>query len=165
MGAVDDTNDVDRVFLRHTLATLAYRGMKSLRGAPAEFGPFRAGPTSRTPLEILAHLADLLEWAHYMARGERKWPDPAERTWAEESARFEAALANLDEFLAGGEPLGNPARKIFQGPIADALTHVGQLNYLRRLAESPVRGENYFVADITTGRVGPDQPPPNREFD
>jgi len=165
MSAVDDELSVDRAFLRHTLATLAYRGMKSLRGAPDGFGAFRAGPTSRTPLEILAHLADLLEWAHWMAQGVRKWPDPAERTWDEEAARFAAGLAKLDEFLAGPAALGNEAKKIFQGPIADGLTHVGQLNYLRRLADAPVRGENYFVADITTGIVGPEQPPPNREFD
>ena len=100
-----------------------------------------------------------------MARGEQRWPEAVLRSWADEAMRFEAALERLDEFLGGSEPLGNPPRQIFHGPIADGLTHVGQLNYLRRLAEAPIRGENYFVADITTGRVGHDQPPPNREFD
>ncbi|HEX7878933.1 MAG TPA: hypothetical protein VF720_05955 [Candidatus Eisenbacteria bacterium] len=155
----------DREFLRHAVATLAYRGMKSVRGAPSGFGDFRAGSTSRMPVEILSHIGDLLEWARFMAQGIRKWPDTVMGTWIEETVRFETVLAALDDYLAGDEPLGNEARKIFQGPIADALTHVGQLNYLRRLAESPVRGENYFVADITTGRVGADQPAPNREFD
>lgn len=147
MDAVESRDNLDRIFLRHTVATLAYRGMKSLRGAPADFGAFRAGPTSRTPLEILAHLADLLEWAHFMARGEQRWPEAVIRSWAEEAARFEEALERLDKFLAGSEPLGNPPRQIFQVPIADGLTHVGQLNYLRRLAESPIRGENYFGGD------------------
>ena len=67
--------------------------------------------------------------------------------------------------LAAGEPLGFPAERLFQGPIADALTHVGQLNFLRRLAGAPIRGENYFKAEIQAGRVGPEQMPARREFD
>jgi hypothetical protein len=36
---------------------------------------------------------------------------------------------------------------------------------LRRLAGAPVKGENYFKAEIQAGRVGPEQMPPRREFD
>jgi hypothetical protein len=79
--------------------------------------------------------------------------------------RFFAALAALDAYLASGDPLGGPAEKIFQGPIADALTHVGQISMLRRLAGSPVRGENYLRARIRAGAVGPEQAPPSFEFD
>jgi len=161
----DSRQDGGREMLRHTVATLAYRGGKVLRGAPDGFASFDACEGSRRPVEILAHVGDLLYWALWMARGEQRWPEGATRAWGEEVARFFEGLAALDEFLASGEPLGNTPEKIFQGPIADALTHVGQIAMLRRMAGAPVRGENYFVAEIVAGRVGDEQAAPRREFD
>jgi hypothetical protein len=154
-----------REFLRHVVATVAYRGGKTLRGAPAAFATLAVGPTSRTPLAILAHLNDLLDWALTQVEGEQRWRDSQPQAWASEVERFHAALAALDAALAGPAPLGAPAERIFQGPLADALTHVGQLAMLRRLADSPVRGENYFRAEIAAGRVGAEQAAPRREFD
>lgn len=157
-----------REFLRHTLATLAYRGGKAVRGISDDVAQLRVGETSRTPLQILAHVNDLLDWGLALCRGQQIWRDTASSTpssWPAEAARFHAATAALDEYLAGHEPLGFPAERIFQGPIADALSHIGQINYLRRLGGSPVRGENYFKAEIATGQVGPEQPHPAREFD
>jgi|ERR1043166_660620 hypothetical protein len=158
-------NDQGRTFLRHALATLAYRGGKTLRDATPEFAAFRADETSRTPLEILSHLGDLLEWALSISRGQEKWSKPDERPWKEQTERFFGGLKALDDYLASSGPLGCPPAQLFQGPIADALTHVGQLAMLRRMSGSPMRGENYFVADIATGRVGAEQAPPRREFD
>jgi hypothetical protein len=151
--------------LRHTVATLAYRGGKAVRGASPEFATFKAGPTSRTPAEILAHIGDLLDWALSIAEGEEKWHNGEAMPWNEGVARFHAALEALDDRLASGAPLAAPPEKLFQGPIADALTHVGQINLLRRIAAQPVRGENYFRADIGAGRVGVDQPKSKVEFD
>ena len=156
-----------RAFLRHALATLAYRCGKAVRGTPAEFASFKAGPGTRTPAEILAHIGDLLDWAHRLAQGIKGGQNRVPLPWDAEVARFFAELEALDGFLASDAPLGNPPGKLFQGPIADALTHTGQLTMLRRLAGVPVRGENYFRADIAVGRVGPDQvpPQPQNEFD
>jgi len=154
-----------RELLRHALATLAYRGDKVLRDAPGDFAAFRVGPTSRTPIEILAHVGDLLDWGLWLAKGEHVWRASPPQSWQGEVARFFQALADFDGQLASSVPLGFPPGKIFQGPVADALTHVGQLAMLRRLAGRPVRGEDYFRADISVGRVGPDQPAPVREFD
>lgn len=151
--------------LRHTLATLAYRGGKVLRGAPEDFGDFRAGGATRTPLLILTHMGDLLSWLLSQARGEERWSEDAPDTWQGQVARFYRGLEALDSFLASDEPLHQPPQKLFQGGIADALTHVGQLAMLRRLAGSPVRGENYSRADIQEGRTGPQQSAPQREFD
>jgi len=153
-----------REFLRHTLATLAYRGGKAVRKVPAGFGDFRIGPKSRTPAEILAHIGDLLDWALWLAKGEHIWKPTPPKTWAADVKRFHAALTKLDRYLASSKPLGFPPGQIFQGAIADALTHVGQIAMLRRLAGSPVKGENYFRATIEIGRVGADQPSPVREF-
>jgi len=159
------TNDEKREMLRHTLATLAYRGGKAVRGAPDGFASFRANESTRTPAQILAHVCDLLDWAHNLARGSDAGQNSTPLPWEEEVARFFAELEKLDAHLASDAPLGAPAEKLFQGPIADALTHVGQIALLRRMAGAPVRGENYFKADIEAGRVGPEQPAPRREFD
>ena len=151
--------------LRHTVATLAYRGGKTVRNAPPEFAAFRAAPGTRTPSEILSHIGDLLDWALKLADGKHEWHSSTPLPWDREVDRFFAALKTFDDRLAAGEPLGFSAEALFQGPVADALSHVGQIAMLRRMAGCPVRGENYFRADITAGRVGPDQAAPKFEFD
>ncbi len=154
-----------REFLRHTLATLVYRGGKTLRGAPEGFADYRTNETSRTPGQILAHIGDLLDWALSMARGKQEWHDSVLRDWNAEVSRFYAGAKALDDYLASGAPLGITAEEMFQGPIADALTHFGQIGMLRRMAGAPVKGENYYRAEIVKGRVGPEQAAPRREFD
>jgi hypothetical protein len=135
------------------------------RGAPDGFGEFRLSNGARTPGEILAHMGDLLDWALSIAAGRQAWRDSAPLPWDQEVGRFFATLTALDDYLASGAPLHASPEKIFRGPIADALTHVGQIATHRRLAGAPVRGENYFRADIAIGRVGPEQAAPRREFD
>ena len=152
-------------FLRHTLATLAYRAEKVLREPPPGFAEHRIGPASRTPLELVAHLGDLLEWAGSLADGRWTWQAAGSGNFEADVARFFAALARLDARLASGEPLGHPPEIVFQGPIADALTHVGQLAMLRGHAGAPVRPESYGRAEIAAGRVGRDQSARRREFD
>ena len=160
-----DTTDPGRMMLRHTLATLAYRGGKAIRDVPGTFAGYLPGSTSRTPAQILAHIGDLMDWALSMAQGAERWKDSHPLPWEEETARFFSTVGAFDAFLAGTQPLRAPAEKLFQGPVADALTHVGQIAQLRRLAGCPMRGENYFLADISAGRVGPGQSAPRREFD
>lgn len=155
----------DRILLRHTLATIAYRGGKTVRDAPASFANYGAPDTSRTPAKILAHIGDLMEWGLSMADGRRKWNDSTPLAWDQERERFFATLKKFDDYLGSDKPLHAPVEKLLQGPIADALTHVGQLAMLRRVAGAPIKGENYFVAEIATGRVGPDQAAPRKVFD
>lgn len=158
------SNDPGCEMLRHTLATLAYRGGKTVRNAPESFGDFAAGEGVRTPRQVLAHIGDLMDWGLSIAKGQQKWQSSAPLPWSQEVDRFFAALKAFDDFLASGQSLQAPVEKLFQGPIADALTHVGQIAVLRRMAGTPVRGENYFVADIAAGHVGSDQAAPKREF-
>ena len=158
------SSDPKRELLRHTLATVAYRGGKAVRNAPVGFADFQAGAGVRTPVQILAHLGDLFDWALSIAMGQQKWQDSKPLPWEHEVDRFFAALKKFDDFLASGEPVQGPPEKLFQGPVADALSHIGQIAILRRLASVPVKAENYFVAEIQAGRVGADQVPPKREF-
>lgn len=153
-----------RELLRHALATIAYRGGKAVRGAPESFATFKVHASSRTPAEILAHIGDLFDWALSLAKGAQAWRDSKPLSWDSETARFFESLGRFDAYLASDEPLGESAERLFQGPIADALTHVGQLTMLRRVEGTPMRSENYHRADITAGRVGPDQTAPRREF-
>ena len=155
----------EREMLRHTLATLAYRGGKVVRGSTDHFAEFKTEATIRTPGQILAHVGDLLDWALALANGRHDWHDSTPLSWPEEVSRFFQALERLDVRLASDGPLGWSERQLFQGPIADALTHVGQIAMLRRMFGSPVRGESYLKAEIVAGRVGPEQSAPRREFD
>jgi hypothetical protein len=150
--------------LRHAVATLAYRSAKTLRDMPADAVEFRASADTRTALEILAHMSDLLDWALSMANGKPEWRASTPRAWDVEVDRYFAAMQAFDARLATGEPIACDDNKLFQGPIADALTHTGQLAMLRRIAGSPVKGENYFVAKVQEGKVGIEQTPPTREF-
>jgi len=156
--------DDKRQLLRHTLATLAYRGGKAVRGVPAEFAGFCPAEGCRTPAQILAHIGDLLDWAVSLVEGKQRWQDSNPLPWDEEVRRFHAGLKALDDALSSGAPVAASPEALFQGPIADALTHVGQIAILRRLAGCPMKGENYFKAEIVAGRVGPEQAAPKREF-
>jgi hypothetical protein len=153
-----------RELLRHTVATLAYRGGKAIRGAPDGFTDFKASGKTRTPGQILAHLSDLIDWALSMAKGKQEWHDSPLLSWDEGAKRFFAALQSFDAYLASDAPLNASPDRLFQGPVADALTHVGQIAMLRGIAGSSIRAENYFKADIAAGRVGAEQTPPQREF-
>src|SRR5882672_6205013 len=154
------SSDPQRDLFRHTLATLAYRGGKAICNAPPEFAEFKTGESSRTPVKILAHVGDLFDWAFSIASGKEAWSNAKPLPWEQECERFFAVLKKFDDYLASGETVHAPLDKLFQGPVADALTHVGQLAMLRRMSGSPMKGENYFAAEISVGRVGPDQVAP-----
>jgi hypothetical protein len=157
--------DAKRELLRHMLATVAYRGGKAVRDAPPHFAAFTCGDSVRSPAVLLAHLGELYDWALSLARGAQAWSDSTPLEWSREVERFFAAVTRLDEFLASDAPLACTPEGLFQGPIADSLTHIGQLAMLRRLAGAKMRSENYYKADIIVGRVGAVQTPPRREFD
>lgn len=156
-----NTNEISaRAFLRHTLATVAYRGGKALRGAPDDFADFRVNEGTRTPGAILAHICDLYDWALSLCESREAWHNSTVDDWKSGTERFHRALADLDAFLASDRPLGAPPERLFQGPVADSLTHIGQIAMLRRMAGSRVKGEDYSLATIAAGTVGEEQPPP-----
>jgi hypothetical protein len=156
--------DARTALLRHTVATVAYRGAKVLRGAPAEFAGFKLSPTTRTPADILAHVGDLYDWALALAQGRNEWHDSQRLPWQQATERFFRTVAAFDGYLASNLPLNLPAENLFQGPVADSLTHIGQLAMLRRISGSAIRGENYAKAQIAIGQVGPNQTTPRKEF-
>jgi hypothetical protein len=146
-------NDPKRGLLRHLAATIAFRGNVAIRDAPDDFAGFKIAEGVRTPAEILAHIGDLLQGSVYLLKGEMVYLNAPPLEWSEEAARFFSAVKELDSFLASDTPIDIPIEKLTQGPIADALTHIGQIILLRRAAGSPVRTEGYFQAEIVPGQI------------
>lgn len=157
--------DPVRDFLRHTLATIAYRAAKAERDATPAFADFQIGHGARTPVQLVSHMADLFDWALSIAHGKWDYKQSAPRQWRKEVGRFHASLEAFDAYLASDAPLGIGMEKLFQGPIADSLTHVGQLAMLRRQADAPVRSESFARSDIVAGRLGTEQTKSQFEFD
>ena len=147
------SSDLKRELLRHLVATVAYRGGLAVVDAPASFAEFRTHETTRTPGEILAHIGDLLEGSRHLVKGEMVYLTSTPLPWKEEVARFFAAVNALDSYLASDGPLACPVERLVQGPIGDALTHVGQIVMLRRMAGFPIRSGEYFTAEIVAGEV------------
>jgi len=135
------------------VATVAFRGGIAVSDAPEDFGAFRVAESTRTPGEILAHIGDLLDGSLHLLKGELVYLTSAPLPWDAEVRRFFGAVKKLDSFLASDAPLHCPVEKLVQGPIGDALTHVGQIVMLRRLAGKPVRVASYFEAEIVPGEV------------
>jgi hypothetical protein len=145
-----ETTDANGL-LRHLLATLAYRGRKTITGAPAGFATLQAGHGIRTPVEIFSHINHLLVRSAEIIRGGA--PSSSQvASWDEECAGFLTALAELDRELASRVLSPAVEKKLLQGPLSDAMTHVGQLAMLRRWAGDPLPGERYTEAPIEAGR-------------
>ena len=152
----------DRELLRHTLAALAYRAARALEDAPESFAGFDGA--GRTPAQILAHMGDLFDWALSMAEGNQRWHNSEPRAWDAEKQRFFGALGAFDAYLTSGERIHAPIERLLQGPVTDALTHVGQLAMMRRLAGCSIGGENYYVAEIAPGQISAELPAPVKPF-
>jgi hypothetical protein len=157
--------DFDRNSLRHAVATLSYRAAKAMRGAPDSFAEFKAAPDANTPVHIVAHMGDLFDWALRLSQGESRWTTATPLAWADECARFMAALKAFDDYLASDESVRYELTRLFQGPVADALTHTGQLAMLRRLHGSPMKGESYNKSEVVIGRIGLEQTPADSRYE
>ncbi|MBL8857793.1 MAG: hypothetical protein JNL28_04715 [Planctomycetes bacterium] len=154
------TDTAKTEMLRHFLAALAYRTQKALREAPPAFADFRVAPNVRTPHELIWHMTGVIGYATSLYVGTPWRPDRLE-SFAAEGARFHEALEALAEhFDSGRMPDGMTAEQLLQGPLADAMTHAGQIALLRRVHGSPVHPENFLLADIRSSNLGPDQAPP-----
>lgn len=145
--------DVKRELLRHVVATVGYRGGIAVSGAPENFAEFRVDETARTAGEILAHIGDLLEGSLYLVKGEFVYLTSSPLPWGEEVSRFFSAVKGFDSYLSSDAPLACEVEKLIQGPMGDALTHIGQIVMLRRVAGKPVRVESYFTIELVAGSV------------
>ena len=153
--------DRDRALLRHFLAAIAYRTQKALRDAPDHYATFSAGNRVRTPTELIRHMASLMGYVRTFFKGGTYKAEPLP-SFADEVARFHTLLEEVGTLLASDASCSITTEQLLQGPFADAMTHVGQLAMLRRLADSPVAPENFVYANIRSDRLHADQPLPAR---
>ena len=137
------------------IAAVAYRATRALEGASGDFATFSGA--SKHPVRILAHMGDLFDWSLSMANGKPHWHNSKPLDWVAERDRFYSTLEALDAYLASAEPMHASIERLVQGPVADALTHVGQLAMMRRLAGEPIHGEDFYLADVAAGRVSATQ--------
>ena len=148
-----------RSMLRHCLAAIAYRAQKALRDAPDSYGDFHAGTQVRTPHELVRHVTSVLGYARTLFLG-GAWRPAMLPTFRAEIARLHEIIEDLGQLIERGDEPSIGPEQLLQGPLADAMTHVGQLAMLRRLAGAPVAPENFVFAKIDANNLGPDQPPP-----
>lgn len=146
---------MDSQFVRHLIATIAYRTTKVILDVPEHYPTFEAGQGVRTPVEIMHHMSDVILMACRALQPSERVEVPL-ADWHTEVDRFYGVLNRLDEAVQGkSQPQTLTWEQILQGPLADALTHVGQLATIRRLAGAPMAGERYSRADISAGRIAP----------
>jgi len=143
--------DTERELLRHLIATIVMRGRVAITDAAEDFDGFRVNNDARSPGEILAHIGDLLEGSFYLMKGEMRYLTSSPLEWKEEVARFLASAKRLDDLIASDVEFHQPIKKLIQGPIADALTHVGQIILLRRIAGNGTVAKDYFGTELTLG--------------
>lgn len=142
-----------RRLLQHFLGALAYRTQKALRDAPDSFADFRVAPTARTPFELLWHMTGVIGYARTMLHGGDFEP-PRLGSMAAEIDRFHDTLAALSRDFADASLQARISDEQFlQGPLADAMTHAGQLAMLRRIHGVPVPSENFIFANVSAGNV------------
>lgn len=138
-------------FLVHSVRALAYRTEKALRDAPDDFLDFTPGRGVRTTRELLAHMSDVLAFTRGRLEGEAApgGPDSRPLPGEQEIGRFRDMTRAVAALLSEGETLEEDvAKRLLQGPLADVMTHAGQLAMFRRLAGSPIAGENFYAANL-----------------
>jgi hypothetical protein len=153
--------DRDRELLRHFLAAIAYRTQKALRDAPEHYASFSAGNRARTPTEMIRHMTSLMGYVRTFFEGGTYKPEPLP-SFKDEVERFHRMVVEVGKLLASDANCSITTDQLLQGPFADAMTHVGQLAMLRRLADAPIAPENFIYADIRADRLHAEQPPPAR---
>ena len=136
-------------FLRHTLATIYYRFNKSVKYRDEAFGDFSLGNESRTPVEIINHMYDVFRSTiSFIQEGKILKEQPEKLDLDGEIARFNASIKNLDELFESQEFSENASNRLFQGPLSDILTHIGQISMLSRMNNHPIEGEDFSSASI-----------------
>lgn len=137
--------------LRCYLAGLVFRFEHVTAGTGEEFAKFEAGHGVRTPQQIVRHMTGLVLLARDQfeeVAGRRPEPLP----WPEEKSRFVATVWDFDTLVSKGSGLREDRSipsmaHVWNGPLSDLMTHVGQLATLRRLAGDPVPAVRYSQVD------------------
>ena len=144
--------------LRHTLSTIAYRFQKSVSSANEDFGNFRAAEDSRTAVEIINHIFDIINKTKVFIKDDRFDKSlPIQLDFKSEIDRFHNTLQELDFLLSETELEIDYSKKLIQGPLSDVLSHIGQIALMSGLDGNKIKGENFSSAKIITGNTSSNQ--------
>ncbi len=135
-------------FIQHFLKVLSYRFEKAIHNAAESYPKHASGHGIRTPLELLGHMNGVLEFAISSLKNQPRRNIP-EQSWQEQITLYYEKLKELNQLMQENSFDTDTLERILQGPLADAMTHIGQLAMMRRLANSAIAGENYFAADMS----------------
>jgi hypothetical protein len=141
--------------IRHFLSTISYRAEKALEKAPENFPSLELRDGVRTPKEIMHHINELIIRSKKRIKNEDLDGFTLEDLeWEDEVNRLFFSVKELDDTIVEEQDNLDPelAKRLLQGPLADVMTHIGQLAMLRRLAGSPIIAENFMRADISPGK-------------
>jgi len=127
---------------------LAFRYRWATEGLRADDADFRPSPQTMTVKELLAHIARLISWVdgHLGGQASPSFADDLEglrRQTLNHLSKVRARLVEMDDTalaqhrIVGSKGDSHPFWNMLNGPLADALTHVGQVNAWRRLAGNP----------------------------
>jgi len=141
---------MDNDSLRAYLGAIAFRFSYLAKNLESEFAEFDAGHGVRKPIEIIRHMSELINFcmSQYKTVESR---DLEQLDWRGEKERFLALVKEFDRAIVNGTSFNNDlmqAEKMWQGPLADIMTHIGQLVMLRRLWGSPVEKISYWQAPV-----------------
>jgi len=135
---------------------LAFRYRWATENLSEENIKFKPHPTSMSVEEVNAHIFDLVDSTFRVFGGEKQNKDSL-NSFKQIRMKSLLVLENLSEKLKkmNGEDLleieKKTSRKLpfwywINGPLADALTHVGQITSWRRIAGNPqLKGVNVFI--------------------
>ena len=135
---------------------LAFRYRWATENLSEENIKFKPHPTSMSVEEVNAHIFDLVDSTNRVFGGEKQNKDSL-NSFHKLRIKSLNILADLSERLKemSDEDLSeiekNTSRKLpfwywINGPLADALTHVGQITSWRRIAGNPqLKGINVFI--------------------
>jgi hypothetical protein len=135
---------------------LAFRYRWATENLSEENIKFKPHPTSMSIEEVNAHIFDLVDSTNRVFGGEKQNKDSL-NSFHKLRIKSLNILADLSERLKemSDEDLSeiekNTSRKLpfwywINGPLADALTHVGQITSWRRIAGNPqLKGINVFI--------------------
>lgn len=136
--------------LTRLLDGLGFRFHWATEGLRPEDYSFRPGPDTMSVSDLVRHIWGLVNWVGISVLGE-----PHHRPEEIEAIRGqvleiiwslrEAVRSMGEEDLGKVTIEGRPFWYIINGPVSDALTHVGQINSFRRLSGNPVYGANVFT--------------------
>lgn len=136
--------------MQRLLDGLGFRFYWATEGLRVEDYSFRPADDVMSIRELVKHIWGLVNWVRISVQGE-----PHRRPMEIVSVRSDilemlhelrTAVSEMnDDELSEVTIEGNPLWNIINGPVSDALTHVGQINSFRRLNGNPVPRANVFL--------------------